>query len=69
MLIDKYRHFFAVLGNMWGQQWNNIYSLVEPYSGVEELDVTDEMLRQVRHTHYRNYALYMFINKEISHVT
>ncbi|XP_053409042.1 angiotensin-converting enzyme-like isoform X1 [Mercenaria mercenaria] len=35
-----------LLGNMWGQQWNNIYNLVEPYKGVEKIDVTPEMLRQ-----------------------
>jgi peptidyl-dipeptidase A len=37
-----------ISGNMWGQQWNNIYNLVEPYKGVEKIDVTPEMLRQVR---------------------
>lgn len=35
-----------LLGNMWGQQWNNIYDLVEPYKGVEKIDVTPEMIRQ-----------------------
>jgi len=29
-----------VLGNMWQQDWSNIYSLVEPYPGVASLDVT-----------------------------
>ena len=28
------------LGNMWAQQWSNIYDLVEPYPGVLALDVT-----------------------------
>ena len=32
---------------MWAQQWNNIYDLVEPFKGVQEIDVTPEMLRQV----------------------
>lgn len=29
-----------VLGNMWAQEWTNIYPLVEPYKGVGNLDVT-----------------------------
>jgi peptidyl-dipeptidase A len=27
-----------ITGNMWGQQWNNIYDLVEPYPGTAPLD-------------------------------
>jgi peptidyl-dipeptidase A len=29
-----------LLGNMWAQQWSNIYPLVEPHPGVGSLDVT-----------------------------
>ncbi len=29
-----------VLGNMWAQEWANIYPLVEPYPGESSLDVT-----------------------------
>jgi peptidyl-dipeptidase A len=29
-----------VLGNMWAQEWTNVYPLVEPYKGVSNLDVT-----------------------------
>ncbi len=29
-----------VLGNMWAQEWGNIYPLVEPYPGEASLDVT-----------------------------
>ena len=32
---------------MWAQQWNNIYDLVEPYKGREEIDVTPQMIKQV----------------------
>lgn len=39
---------FVLTGNMWAQQWNNIYDIVEPYKGQEEIDVTAEMLRQVK---------------------
>lgn len=29
-----------LLGNMWAQEWGNIYPLVEPYQGVSDLNVT-----------------------------
>jgi peptidyl-dipeptidase A len=29
-----------LLGNMWAQQWGNIYPLIEPYPGASALDVT-----------------------------
>jgi len=29
-----------LLGNMWAQQWGNIYDLVEPYPGIDSLDVS-----------------------------
>ena len=29
-----------ILGNMWAQQWNNIYDLLEPYPGISSLDVS-----------------------------
>lgn len=32
-----------LLGNMWAQQWSNIYPLVEPYAGVGSLDVTSAL--------------------------
>ncbi len=35
-----------LFGNMWAQQWNNIYGLLEPYPGVSQLDVTAELERQ-----------------------
>jgi peptidyl-dipeptidase A len=35
-----------LLGNMWAQEWNNIYSLVEPYKGQPSLDVDAELKRQ-----------------------
>jgi peptidyl-dipeptidase A len=36
-----------LLGNMWAQDWSNVYDLVEPYKGVGSLDV-DSVLRQRR---------------------
>jgi peptidyl-dipeptidase A len=35
-----------LFGNMWAQQWNNIYDLLEPYAGVSDLDVTAELQKQ-----------------------
>ena len=35
-----------LLGNMWAQQWAEIYPLVEPYPGVSDLNVTDALVKQ-----------------------
>jgi peptidyl-dipeptidase A len=35
-----------VLGNMWAQEWTNVYPLVEPYPGVSSLDVTRKLVAQ-----------------------
>lgn len=35
-----------LLGNMWAQQWGEIYPLVEPYPGVLDLDVTGALEQQ-----------------------
>ncbi len=35
-----------LLGNMWAQEWGNIYPLVEPYRGQSSLDVTAALARQ-----------------------
>ena len=35
-----------LLGNMWAQDWSNIYPLVEPYKGQASLDVTAELKKQ-----------------------
>lgn len=35
-----------LLGNMWSQQWDAIYDLVEPYPGVGDLDVTSALVKQ-----------------------
>lgn len=36
------------LGNMWAQTWNNIYGMMIPFPEKPNMDVTDEMARQVR---------------------
>ncbi len=35
-----------LFGNMWAQQWNNIFDLLEPYPGVSNLDVTAALKKQ-----------------------
>jgi peptidyl-dipeptidase A len=35
-----------LLGNMWAQDWENIYPLVEPYKGVADLDVQGALAAQ-----------------------
>ncbi|MFN0061257.1 MAG: M2 family metallopeptidase [Myxococcaceae bacterium] len=35
-----------LLGNMWAQDWSNIYPLVEPYPGKANLDVTEALKKQ-----------------------
>ncbi|WP_375745248.1 M2 family metallopeptidase [Corallococcus interemptor] len=35
-----------LLGNMWAQEWNNIYPLVEPFPGQASLDVDSALVKQ-----------------------
>ncbi len=35
-----------LLGNMWAQEWANIYPLVEPYQGQSSLDVKKQLIAQ-----------------------
>jgi peptidyl-dipeptidase A len=35
-----------LLGNIWAQEWANVYPLVQPYEGVAELDVTGALETQ-----------------------
>ncbi len=35
-----------LLGNMWSQEWSNVYDLVQPYPGVAELDVDASLAAQ-----------------------
>ena len=35
-----------LLGNMWAQQWSNLYPLMEPYHGVSNLDVSASLAAQ-----------------------
>ncbi|NNB93679.1 M2 family metallopeptidase [Corallococcus exiguus] len=35
-----------LLGNMWAQEWNNIYPLVEPFPGQASLDVDSALVNQ-----------------------
>lgn len=35
-----------LFGNMWSQQWGEIYDLVEPYAGVGNVDITAALVKQ-----------------------
>lgn len=35
-----------VLGNMWAQEWAQIYDIIEPYPGVADVDVTPALKQQ-----------------------
>jgi peptidyl-dipeptidase A len=35
-----------LLGNMWAQEWANVYPLVEPYPGQQSLDITAALQRE-----------------------
>jgi peptidyl-dipeptidase A len=35
-----------LLGNMWAQDWSNIYDLVQPYAGASTLDVTSALQKK-----------------------
>jgi peptidyl-dipeptidase A len=35
-----------LLGNMWAQEWNNIYDLVEPYPGQASLDASKKLVEK-----------------------
>jgi len=35
-----------VLGNMWAQDWSNLYDLLEPYEGVADLDLDTALAEQ-----------------------
>lgn len=39
---------YYVTGDMWGQSWSNVLDVTIPYPGKNFLDVTTEMVEQVR---------------------
>lgn len=41
-----------LLGNMWAQQWSNLYPLLQPYPGVADLNATPS-LKALRESEYR----------------
>jgi peptidyl-dipeptidase A len=53
-LVEKYGDKGAVggmipahlTGNMWAQQWGNIYDMLEPYPGVSSLDISSALRAQ-----------------------
>lgn len=47
MCHQLHSSYFLFSGNMWAQQWNNIYDLMIPYPEKPNLDVTSTMVEQV----------------------
>ncbi len=45
-LADKAPIPAHLLGNMWAQEWNNIYDVVEPYKGQGSLDVSKNLQKK-----------------------
>ncbi|KAL5285672.1 hypothetical protein ACFFRR_007396 [Megaselia abdita] len=35
-----------LLGNLWAQQWNQVFDIINPYPDTPFIDVTDEMVKQ-----------------------
>ena len=44
--------FIVLVGNMWAQEWDYIYDLVEPYQNKPAIDVTSSLKQQARHTNF-----------------
>ena len=40
---------FSYIGNMWAQDWQNLYDLVVPFQGINTIDVTPAMKAQVKY--------------------
>ena len=47
-----------LLGNMWAQEWSNLYPLLEPYKGVANLDVSNALKAQREQEYQRLLAAY-----------
>jgi hypothetical protein len=42
-----YTFIYYILGNMWAQQWGNIYDILEPFPGQGRESLTNLMKAQV----------------------
>jgi len=45
-----------LLGNMWAQQWSNLYPLMQPFKGAGNLDVTGALIKQRKAEYKRRVA-------------
>lgn len=45
--VCTYISILVFLGNMWAQQWNNIYDLVIPYKNKAKIDITPVLKEKV----------------------
>ena len=46
----------VILGDMWGRFWGRIYERVVPYPDAPNIDVTDEMIKQVNNALYLRFV-------------
>ena len=46
-----------IAGNMWGQEWNNIYDILQPYKNRSSVDITPAMIRQVMKPHRLHFPI------------
>ena len=47
-IVFLVRSNIFILGNMWAQQWNNIYDELIPFKGKTGIDVTPVLKQQVK---------------------
>lgn len=53
-IIDLYKNYNVVIhvGNMWAQNWENIYGIVQPFKDKPEIEVTPALKAQVTFTNH-----------------
>lgn len=53
-IIDLYKNYNVVIhvGNMWAQNWENIYGIVQPFKDKPEIEVTPALKAQVAFTNH-----------------
>lgn len=49
-----------ISGNMWAQEWNNIYDIVMPYKGKVSVDITPQLRAQVIYVYGTNISKFSY---------
>ena len=55
-----------LLGNMWAQDWSNIFDLLVPYPNKPSLDVTENMKNQVIYSSWYLIAVLKILSMPIT---